>query len=90
MDGELEKKLTVYTRVGEESGGQVECYFCKDCGVRVMHRKRNEDGYGGGKVMIKGGLVEGLDWKGGIHIFTKTAVMPIPEEAEQYEDAPPA
>lgn len=45
--------------------------------------------YEGGVIMIKGGCIEGLDWTGGIHIFTKHAVWPIPEDAEQYEGAPP-
>lgn len=90
MDGELEEKLKIYTRTGNEDGAQVECYFCKECGVRVLHRRRNENGYGGGVVMIKGGLVEGLKWEGGIHIHTENAVMPIPEGAEQYEGEPPS
>ena len=90
MDEALEEKMTVYTREAEETGGTVDCYFCKTCGVRIMHRKRDENGYGGGVVMIKGGCVEGLDWKGGIHIFTRSAVWPIPDVAEQHEGAPPA
>jgi len=99
MDPELEKKLEVYTRMdepegeeGEDTAGAVasrDCYFCKKCGVRIMHRSRNSNKYDGGVVMIKGGCIEGLDWKGGIHIHTKTAVMPIPEDAEQFEEGPP-
>lgn len=75
--------------VTDSAGASVDCYFCKKCGVRVMHRRRDANRYEGGVVMIKGGCVEGLDWTGGVHIFTKHAVWPIPEEAEQYEGAPP-
>jgi hypothetical protein len=32
--------------------------------------------------------VEGLKWEGGVHIYTRTAVLPIPKEAEQYETLP--
>ena len=66
----------------------MDCYFCKKCGVRVMHRRRDADGSERGLVIIKGGCVEGLDWKGGIHIFTRSAVMPIPEGAESFEAGP--
>lgn len=57
--------------------------------MRIMHRRLDANRYEGGVVMIKGGIIEGLDWKGGVHIFTKTAVWPIPEGVEQYEGAPP-
>ena len=86
---ELEEKLSIYTRRGEESGGLQDCYFCKQCGVRIMHRGRDKDGSERGTITIKGGCIEGLDWTGGIHIYTRTALIPIPEEAEQYEAAPP-
>ena len=53
-----------------------------------MHAKR-----GGKAVSVKGGVIEGLDWnregKGGIHIWTKRAVWPIPEGVERYEGEPP-
>lgn len=86
---ELEEKLSVYSRTGEESGGRIDCYFCTKCGVRVMHRTRDTEGSERGKIVIKGGCIDGLDWKGGVHIYTRSAVVPIPEDAEQYEGAPP-
>jgi hypothetical protein len=39
-------------------------------------------------VSIKGGLIEDLDWTGGIHIFCRSAVVPIPEGAKRFEAEP--
>lgn len=40
------------------------------------------------KVSVKGGLVDGLDWSQGEHIFTNTAVFPIPDGARKWEGMP--
>jgi hypothetical protein len=53
-----------------------------------MHRSRDSSGSERGTVAIKGGLVEGLNWKDAIHIFTRSAVVPIPEGVEKYEAGP--
>lgn len=37
---------------------------------------------------VKGGLVDGLDWSQGEHIFTNTAVFPIPAGARSWEGEP--
>lgn len=37
---------------------------------------------------MKGGCLEGLDWKTAIHIWTKSAMVPIPEGSESYEGEP--
>lgn len=66
----------------------MDCYFCKICGVRVFHRIRKPDGIERDTVSVKGGCIEGLDWSGAKHIFTRSAVVPIPEGAEQWEAAP--
>lgn len=68
----------------------MDCYFCKVCGVRVMHLIKNADGSARTTVSIKGGLVQGLDWSQAKHIFTETAVVPIPENAERWEGTPEA
>ena len=88
LSEELESLLGVYTRPTEETEGIQDCYFCKNCGVRVMHRSRDKDGSERGTVSIKGGCVEDLDWKDGVHIFTRSAVWPIPEGAKQFEAGP--
>lgn len=66
----------------------MDCYFCRECGVRVMHRIRDADRKERDTVSIKGGLVEGLDWKGAKHIYTRSAVVSIPDGVESCEGAP--
>jgi hypothetical protein len=66
----------------------MDCYFCKTCGVRVMHRLREPDGRERDVVSLKGGCVEGLEWKGLPHIWTKSAVVEIPEGVRTWEMAP--
>lgn len=63
----------------------MDCYFCNTCGVRVFHRIRDEDGTERSTVSVKGGCIEGLDWSSGKHIFTRSAVVPIPEGAERWQ-----
>ena len=66
----------------------MDCYFCKECGVRVMHRIREADGRERPTVSIKGGLIEGLDWRSGEHIYVEGAVVPLPETAVKHLGAP--
>ncbi|KAL1896886.1 hypothetical protein Sste5346_004520 [Sporothrix stenoceras] len=35
---------------------------------------------------VKGGCLEGLDWRKAIHIWTKTAMVPIPEGSESHSE----
>lgn len=91
LSPELSANLGVWNRPGgEESGGKTttDCYFCKVCGVRIMHRTRGEDGKEGERVSVKGGVVQGLEWTGGKHIFCRSAVVPIPEGVERWEAGP--
>ncbi len=37
-------------------------------------------------VSVKGGCLEGLDWKKAIHIWTKLAMVPIPEGSESHSE----
>jgi hypothetical protein len=84
---ELVEKLSCYTRP-TKSGGTMECYFCPKCGVRMFHRIRNPDGTERPTVSIKGGCIEDLDWTVGKHIFTRSAVVPIPSGVEQWRASP--
>ena len=59
------------------------CWFCKTCGSRIMHERSGKEG-----VSIKGGCIDKLDWTKAVHIWTKEAVMPIPEGAKKFEEEP--
>ncbi|TDZ13356.1 hypothetical protein C8034_v004668 [Colletotrichum sidae] len=37
-------------------------------------------------VSVKGGCLEGLDWKTAVHIWTNNAMVPIPEGAETHPE----
>ncbi|KAI4593562.1 hypothetical protein KJ359_009248 [Pestalotiopsis sp. 9143b] len=39
-------------------------------------------------VSVKGGCLDGLDWTTAIHIWTKSAMVPIPEGSECYSEEP--
>lgn len=50
------------------SGNQLDCYFCRNCGTRLVHITPEKD-----VVSIKGGCIEGLDWQVAKHIWCKRA-----------------
>ena len=83
----LRAKLKVWSR-DADSGNVVDCYFCPECGVRLMHRIRNKAGVERDTVSIKGGVIRGLEWTGAKHIFCTRAVVDIPEEAEKWDGEP--
>ncbi|KAI5865712.1 hypothetical protein GGS23DRAFT_351695 [Durotheca rogersii] len=66
-----------------ESGHMLYCYFCRNCGTRMLHMASGKN-----VVSVKGGCIEGLDWSGAIHIWTKSAMVPIPEGCESYSREP--
>jgi len=37
-------------------------------------------------VSVKGGCIEGLDWTTAVHIWTKSAMVPIPEGSESHSE----
>ncbi|AEO53289.1 hypothetical protein MYCTH_2294408 [Thermothelomyces thermophilus ATCC 42464] len=65
-------------------GETMYCYFCTRCGTRLIHTIPGKN-----VVSVKGGCIEGLDWKSAIHIWTKSAMVPIPEGSETYPDGGP-
>ncbi|OTB19316.1 hypothetical protein K445DRAFT_193164 [Daldinia sp. EC12] len=58
-------------------------YFCRNCGTRLLHTTPGKN-----VVSVKGGCIDGLDWSGAIHIWTKSAMIPIPEGSECYPEEP--
>lgn len=63
-----------------DSGNTVECYFCKCCGVRVLHRPILPDGTAKPMLSVKGGCVEGLTLEGAKHVYVRSALVPVPPE----------
>lgn len=84
----LKSKLKLWTRPTKE-GRSMDCYFCTECGTRLFHRIREADGTERETVSIKGGCVEGLDFRGAKHIYVDSAVVDLPEEVERYPATPP-
>ncbi|OTA99035.1 hypothetical protein M426DRAFT_68565 [Hypoxylon sp. CI-4A] len=87
---ELAAKLKVYTRKHPEADRTLNCYFCPECGSRLIHRIVDADGTPRATVSIKGGCIEGLewDWSKCMHIFVRSAVIALPPEFEQYKTIP--
>lgn len=79
--------IGVFTHDRTTSGRTKECYFCKKCGTRIMHGGRGQF------VAVKGGCLEGLNGdlvQSATHIWTKRALVPIPEGVESYPEEPPS
>ncbi|MCJ1282163.1 hypothetical protein MMC26_001486 [Xylographa opegraphella] len=74
--------LACYTRLAA-SGATVDCYFCHECGSRLVHVNSRRDA-----VSVKGGCIEGLSLAGAVHIWCKRAIVPIPEGAVRWEGEP--
>ncbi|KAK1457491.1 glutathione-dependent formaldehyde-activating enzyme [Colletotrichum melonis] len=73
-----------------KSGGHMDCFFCRLCGSRVFHRTYDENGVPKSTVSIKGGLILGLKMDRGKHIWMSSAVVRISDDAERYNESPPA
>lgn len=67
------------------SGQNLDCYFCKDCGARLVHRV-----VGSKTCTVKGGCLEGLsremlaDTGNVVHIWTKSAVVEVPTRFQRF------
>ncbi|KZL75157.1 glutathione-dependent formaldehyde-activating enzyme [Colletotrichum tofieldiae] len=72
--------MGVYARP-TASGATLYCYFCRNCGTRLIHTTLDKN-----VVSVKGGCIDGLDWKTAVHIWTKNAMVPIPEGAESHSE----
>ncbi|KAF4980377.1 hypothetical protein FZEAL_3607 [Fusarium zealandicum] len=81
LPGDVRAQLGLWTRI-TDAGNKLECYFCKTCGVRVLHRSILPDGKPKPTLSFKGGLVEGLSWEGARHIYTRSARVPVPEGSD--------
>jgi hypothetical protein len=69
---------------------RLDCYFCKNCGSRLVHRTDGEE-----TLSVKGGCLVGLTKdmmteKGEVtHVWCKSAVVEIPDGVERWEEEPP-
>ncbi|TEA12218.1 hypothetical protein C8034_v006254 [Colletotrichum sidae] len=88
LSDDLREKLQVWTRP-TKTGGQMDCYFCRNCGSRVFHRARKNDGTLKPTISIKGGMIVGLKIRNPKHIWTESAVMTIPEGEDAWPQSPP-
>jgi hypothetical protein len=64
------------------SGHTLYCYYCEDCGTRMVHTTPGKKVFA-----IKGACLEGLtqdDMDKAKHIYTKSAMVPIPEAVENH------
>jgi hypothetical protein len=81
-----------YTHSNTTSGRSKRCYFCKNCGTRIMNLSIVPGNEKGGFVAVKGGCLEGINgdvWTSATHIWTKSALLVIPEGVERFEGEPP-
>lgn len=76
----------------------MKCYFCTNCGSRLLHQMYEANSAPGEALVpaattnVKGGCLEGLDkgmMKDVIHIWTKHAIVDIPEGAQQWPEGVP-
>lgn len=75
---QLEDNVGVWTRPSD-AGNSIECYFCKTCGVRLFHRCILPDGRVRPTLTVKGGTIEGFTLGEATHIWTRSALVPVPE-----------
>jgi hypothetical protein len=74
----VRSQMGLWTRP-TEAGNTLECYFCKTCGVRMLHRSILPDGKPKPIISVKGGGLEGLSLEGVKHIYVRSALVPVPE-----------
>ncbi|KAM0255684.1 hypothetical protein ACHAQJ_005528 [Trichoderma viride] len=60
---------------------EVDDLNCYACGTRLIHIAQSKN-----VLSIKAGCIEGLDWTKAIHIWTKSAMVPIPEGSEAHSE----
>ncbi|GAO15876.1 uncharacterized protein UV8b_07760 [Ustilaginoidea virens] len=87
LPADVVPRLGMWTRVSDK-GTTLECYFCRECGVRLLHRPLRPDGTAKPTLTVKGGALEGFTLERAKHIWTRSAIMPIPEGLEAYVESP--
>jgi hypothetical protein len=82
--------IAVYVR--PNTNGETRGFFCTKCGARLMHQSIAKDGTPAAAVSVKSGCLDGITkelMRSAVHIWTKSAIVDIPEGVEGYEGEPP-
>jgi hypothetical protein len=82
--------IGVYAR--PNTNGETKGFFCTKCGSRLMHQSISEDSKPAAAVSVKSGCLDGITkemMRAAVHIWTKSAVVDIPDNAVAYEGEPP-
>jgi hypothetical protein len=70
--------IGVWERTSER-GNKRLCYFCKTCGVRLIHHSIMPDGSLKATLSVKAGCLPEMSLEGATHIYTRSALVPVPE-----------
>ena len=84
-----EGAIAVYSRPNTQ--GFTNGYFCTKCGARLMHVSTDKDGKPADMCSVKSGCLDAItkeDMRKAVHIWTKSAIIDIPEGVEAYEEEP--
>jgi len=83
--------ISVYSRPNKT--GVTQGVFCTNCGSRITHRHATAQGEpNSDTIAVKGGCLDGLTkemMRSAVHIWTRSAVVDIPEGVVAYEQSPP-
>lgn len=85
----FEGAIAVYSRPNPT--GFTNGYFCTKCGSRLLHEHVDKEGNPAESISVKSGCLDGITkemMREAVHIWTKSAVIDIPEGVEQYEEEP--
>lgn len=81
--------IKIYSR--PNPNGITNGYFCTNCGARLLHEHVSPEGKPANSVSVKAGCLTGLNkemMRGAVHIWTKSAVIDVPEGVKQFEEEP--
>ncbi|KAF2183600.1 hypothetical protein K469DRAFT_710407 [Zopfia rhizophila CBS 207.26] len=81
LSDSLQSKLSIYTRTTDK-GNMIDCYFFKECGLRVFHRIRDKYWNGRDMTSMKASVIGGeVELGRAKHIFTRKGrdTTPFPE-----------
>lgn len=82
--------LAAYSR--PNPSGETQGTFCTKCGARLLHQHVSSVGEAGPYVSVKAGCLDGITkemMRTAVHIWTKSAIVDIPKDAEAHEEEPP-